>query len=137
MSSQPALTLGRHWAGRCSIMIYGVHALIYTKDADAVRAFLRDVLGWPYVDSGGGWLIFAMPPAEVGVHPSDGEGVHELHLMCDDLDATMAELAAKGVEFTGDVGEQEYGRTATIKLPGGGSLGLYQPKHPIALNRVL
>jgi predicted enzyme related to lactoylglutathione lyase len=116
-------------------MIYGVHSLIYTRDAEAVRAFLRDVLGWSHVDSGGGWLIFAMPPAEVGVHPSDGESVHELHLMCDDLDATMAELATKGVEFVGGVSEQEYGRAATIKLPGGGSLGLYQPKHPIALDR--
>lgn len=116
-------------------MIYGVHSLIYTRDAEAVRAFLRDVLGWSYVDSGGGWLIFAMPPAEVGVHPADGEGAHELHLMCDDLDATMAELAAKGVEFIGGVSEREYGRVTTIKLPGGGQLGLYQPKHPIALDR--
>jgi catechol 2,3-dioxygenase-like lactoylglutathione lyase family enzyme len=117
-------------------MIYGVHSLIYTRDAEAVRAFLRDVLGWSYVDSGGGgWLIFAMPPAEVGVHPTDGEGVHELYLMCDDLDATMAELAAKGVEFTGGVSERSYGRATTIKLPGGGPLGLYQPKHPVALDR--
>ena len=117
-------------------MIYGVHALIYTRQAEAVRAFLRDVLGWSHVDIGGGWLIFAMPPAEVGVHPTGGDGAHELWLMCDDLDETMAELAARGVEFTGGVHDEDFGRSATIKLPeDGGKLGIYQPKHPIALER--
>lgn len=118
-------------------MIYGVHALIYTKQAEAVRAFLRDTIGWSYVDTGGGWLIFAMPPAEVGVHPADeGAGTHELHLMCDDIEATVAELTAKGVEFTGGIQDLDYGRVTTIKLPSdGGELGLYQPTHPIALTR--
>ena len=117
-------------------MIYGVHALIYTQQAEAVRAFLRDVLGWSHVDAGHGWLIFAMPPAEVGVHPTDGDGVHELYLLCDDLDETMAELTAKGVEFTGGVHDLDFGRTATIKLPAdGGTLGIYQAKHPLAIER--
>ena len=119
-------------------MIYGVHSLIYTRQAEAVRAFLRDVLGWPHVDAGGGWLIFAMPPAEVGVHPTDGDGMHELYLLCDDLDETMAELSAKGVEFTGGVHDEDWGRSTMIKLPkGGGELGIYQPKHPLALTRDL
>jgi catechol 2,3-dioxygenase-like lactoylglutathione lyase family enzyme len=117
-------------------MIFGVHSLIYTRQAEAVRAFLRDVLGWSYIDEGGGWLIFALPPAELGVHPTDGDSSHELHLMCDDLDATMAELAAKGVEFVGGVAERDYGRVTTIRLPDdGGQLGLYQPTHPLALKR--
>ena len=117
-------------------MIYGVHALIYTKQAEAVRAFLRDTLGWSYVDTGGGWLIFAMPPAELGVHPADGASVHELHLMCDDIDATVADLTAKGVEFTSGIEDRDYGRVTTIKLPAdGGELGLYQPIHPVALTR--
>lgn len=113
-------------------MITAVHALIYSKQAEEVRAFLRDTLGLPHVDSGGGWLIFALPPAEVGVHPSDGDTTHQLFLMCDDLDATMAELAAKGVELTGKVTEQEWGRETAIKLPDGSLLGLYQPLHPTA-----
>jgi hypothetical protein len=116
-------------------MIFGVHALIYTRRAEAVRAFLRDVIGWSHVDDGGGWLIFAMPPAEVGVHPVDGDGFHELHLMCDDLEATMAELAGKGVEFIGGVDEREYGIVTTIKLPDGSGLGLYQPTHALAVKR--
>jgi len=115
-------------------MITAVHALIYSKQADAVREFLRDTLGLPHVDSGGGWLIFALPPAELGVHPTDGDGRHELFLMCDDLDATMAELAAKGVELTGEVHDQEWGRETAIRLPGGDLLGLYQPKHAAAYN---
>jgi catechol 2,3-dioxygenase-like lactoylglutathione lyase family enzyme len=115
-------------------MITAMHALIYSKDPDGVREFLRDKLGLRYVDSGGGWLIFALPPAELGVHPTDGGGKHELYLMCDDLDATMAELAAKGVEFTGEVHEQDWGRETAIRLPGGDTLGLYQPRHPPAFN---
>jgi catechol 2,3-dioxygenase-like lactoylglutathione lyase family enzyme len=118
-------------------MITAMHALIYTKNPDEVREFLRDKLNLPYVDSGGGWLIFALPPAEVGVHPTDGTdstGKHELYLMCDDLEATMAELAAKGVEFTGDVHEQGWGRVTEIRLPGGDTFGLYQPLHPPAFN---
>lgn len=115
-------------------MITAMHALIYSKDADAVRDFLRDKIGLPFVDAGGGWLIFALPPAEVGVHPSDGagDGRHELYLMCDDLEATMAELTAKGVEFDGGVHDEDWGREIAIKLPDGGTLGLYQPKHATA-----
>lgn len=116
-------------------MIFGVHALIHTQRAEAVRAFLRDVVGWSHVDDGGGWLIFAMPPAEVGVHPTDGAGSVELHLMCDDLEATMAELAAKGVEFAGGVEDRDYGMVTTIRLPDGSGLGLYQPRHALALER--
>lgn len=115
-------------------MITALHALIYTKNPDEVREFLRDKLNLPYVDSGGGWLIFALPPAEVGVHPIDGAGKHELYLMCDDLDATVAELTAKGVEFAGEVHEQDWGRQIAIRLPGGDTLGLYQPLHPPAFN---
>lgn len=113
-------------------MITAVHALIYSQDADGVRDFLRDKLGLPSVDSGGGWLIFALPPAEVGVHPVEGRTQHELFLMCDDLQATVAELTAKGVEFTGGVQERGWGHETAIKLPDGSTLGLYQPLHPIA-----
>ena len=115
-------------------MITAMHALIYSEQADAVREYLRDKLDLPFVDSGGGWLIFALPPAEVAVHPTDGDTRHELFLMCDDLEATMAQLSAKGVEFTGDVREQDWGRETAIKLPDGSTLGLYQPLHPTAHN---
>lgn len=113
-------------------MINAVHLLIYTTDVEADRAFLRDVLGLPYVDDGGGWLIFKLPPAEVGVHPTEGAPHHELHLMCDNLDATIAELTAKGVELAAPVTEQSYGITTEIRLPGGGTVGLYQPRHALA-----
>ena len=115
-------------------MITGVHALVYSPDAPAVRAFIRDVLGWSHVDGGGGWLIFAMPPAEVGVHPTDGPGSQELWLMCDDIEATVAELTAKGVEFTGPPSDQRFGVAASIKLPDGGTLGIYQPRHATAVS---
>ena len=115
-------------------MITAMHALMYSKDAEALRDFLRDKLGLPFVDSGGGWLIFALPPAEVAVHPTDGDGEHELYLMCDDLEATMAELTAKGVEFDGGVQEQGWGRVTAIRLPDGGTLGLYQPQHATAFD---
>ena len=113
--------------------INGVHALIYTKQADAVRAFLRDVLEWPYVDAHDGWLIFAMPPAEVGVHPTDGASSQELWLMCDDLAMTTQELRAKGVEVS-DAQQTNFGATATITLPDGSGLGLYQPRHATPLD---
>jgi catechol 2,3-dioxygenase-like lactoylglutathione lyase family enzyme len=116
-------------------MINGVHALVYTPQAEAVRAFLRDILGWSSVDAGGGWLIFGLPPAELGVHPTDGPPVHELYLMCDDIDSTVADLTGKGVEFAGPVSDEGFGRVAMIKLPnGGGELGLYEPRHPTALH---
>jgi predicted enzyme related to lactoylglutathione lyase len=116
-------------------MITGVHALIFNQDADAVRAFVRDVLGFKSIDVGGGWLIFALPPAELGVHPTDGDGPghHELYLMCDDIDQTVAELTAKGVQFTGPVADQGFGRITSFKIPGGAELALYQPRHPTAI----
>jgi predicted enzyme related to lactoylglutathione lyase len=116
-------------------MITGVHALIFNKDADAVRSFVRDVLGFSSVDAGGGWLIFALPPAELGVHPADSEdqGHHELYLMCDDIDRTMAELIDKGVEFTGPVRDQGFGRVTSFRIPGGAELALYEPRHPTAI----
>ena len=113
-------------------MIMGVHALVYAKNAERVRAFFKDVLGFASVDAGHGWLIFALPPAELGIHPSD-ESYSELYLMCDDVHATVAELKNKGVEFTRPVSDQGFGWVTSIQLPGGGELGLYQPKHPTAL----
>lgn len=113
-------------------MITGAHAIIYSDAAEEVRAFLRDVLGFASVDAGGGWLIFALPPAELAVHPAEGEGRHELYLMCDDIDATIAELSAKGVQFK-PVNDQRWGRVTSLTLPGGGELGLYQPRHPTAV----
>jgi len=116
-------------------MINGLHAILYSKDADKARAFLRDVLGFKSVDAGHGWLIFAAPPAELAAHPSE-EGDkphHELYLMCDDLKATMKELEDKGAKC-GAVTEARWGSITTIQIPGGGELGLYQPKHPTALN---
>ena len=114
------------------IMINGIHALIYAEDADKVRAFFKDVLGFPAVDAGQGWLIFALPPAELGIHPTDGETHHELYLMCDDVERTIADLKQKGVECAPiqDVG---WGRLTSLTVPGGGTLGLYQPRHPTAL----
>jgi len=111
-------------------MINAMHLLIYSTDAAADRAFLRDVLGFPYADDGDGWLIFKVPPAELGVHPTEaGTERHELFFMCDDVEATVAELAAKGVELTRPVRDDGFGLTTEIRLPGGGTLGLYEPKH--------
>lgn len=112
--------------------ITGAHVLLYTPEADAVRAVLGDVFGWKAVDAGEGWLIFAMPPAEVGVHPADAPR-HELTLMCDDLTATMGDLRAKGIEFRGDPVQAGWGVTATMVLPGGLDVMLYQPRHPTAI----
>jgi catechol 2,3-dioxygenase-like lactoylglutathione lyase family enzyme len=111
-------------------MITGAHAIVYSRDAEADRAFFRDVLGFRSVDAGGGWLIFALPPAELAAHPAD-EGRHELYLMCDDIEATVAELERKGVEFARRVSDEGFGLLTAIKLPGGGELGLYEPRHPI------
>ncbi|HXP19322.1 MAG TPA: VOC family protein [Streptosporangiaceae bacterium] len=117
-------------------MITGTHAIIYAEDAEQTRAFFRDVIGLPSVDAGGGWLIFRLPPAELGIHPTGGgearSGAHELYLMCDDIAATMAELGARGAEFTSPVADRGFGLMATLRVPGGGELGLYQPKHPTA-----
>ena len=115
-------------------MISGVHAILYSKDAEGVRAFLRDVLELPSVDAGGGWLIFALPPAELAAHPTESDGHHELYLMCDDINATVAELKAKGVEFTKEISDEGFGLLTALRLPGGGELGLYEPRHPTAIS---
>jgi catechol 2,3-dioxygenase-like lactoylglutathione lyase family enzyme len=115
-------------------MIRGAHVILYSSDADADRAFLRDVLGLPNVDSGGGWLIFRLPPAEVAVHPADTSGAAELYLVCDDVDATVTDLRGRGVEFEGEISDQGWGRLATIQLPGGGRLGVYEARHTTAFD---
>lgn len=112
-------------------MITGAHAVIFTEDANGVRAFLRDVLGLSSVDAGNGWPIFALPPAELAAHPTDGTGYHELHLMCDDIHATVDELTSKGVEFSRPISDEGFGLLTMIELPGRGELGLYEPRHPI------
>jgi catechol 2,3-dioxygenase-like lactoylglutathione lyase family enzyme len=115
-------------------MINGVHVIIYSGDAEADRRFLADVVGFGSVDAGDGWLLFRAPPAEIAVHPTEGPGGHELYLMCDDIGATMADLTAKGVELT-PVADRGWGLLSTITLPGGGRLGIYQPRHPTAHDR--
>ena len=114
-------------------MITGVHAIVFSPEAEQVRAFFADVVGMPSVDAGGGWLIFALPPAELAVHPADGAGRHELYLMCDDIQATLAELRGKGVEVAQDVSDQGWGLLAAIRLPDGSELPIYQPRHPSPL----
>jgi catechol 2,3-dioxygenase-like lactoylglutathione lyase family enzyme len=114
-------------------MITGAHAVIFTKDAERDRAFFRDVLEFPAVDAGGGWLIFALPPAELAAHPAEEGGQHELYLMCDDVEATIADLKAKGVDVARPVSDEGFGLLTAIQLPGGGELGLYQPRHPSPL----
>jgi len=109
-------------------VITGAHAIVYSEDAGAARAFFRDVLSFDSVDAGGGWLIFALPPSEVAVHP--GAAKHELYLICDDLEATIAELEAKGAEIAGPPSDQGWGRLTAVKVPGGGEVGLYEPRHP-------
>jgi catechol 2,3-dioxygenase-like lactoylglutathione lyase family enzyme len=113
-------------------MFSGAHVIVHSKNAEADRTFFRDVLGFKSVDAGHGWLIFALPPAEAAIHPSDAGGVHELYFMCDDLNAEMASLAKKGVECS-KVEEARWGSITKMRLPGGGEVGLYQPKHPTAL----
>ena len=111
-------------------MIIGVHAIIFTRDAEADRAFFRDVLDLPSVDAGGGWLIFALPPAELAAHPTDRDAHHELYLMCEDVRATIQELRAKGVEFTKEISDEGFGRMTAFRLPGGSEIAVYEPRHP-------
>jgi hypothetical protein len=112
------------------VAVKGVHVLLYTPEPEALRAALRDALGWDdFVDIGAGWLIFALPPAELGVHPSDGDTKHQLTLMCDDLEATIAQLRAKGLELRGEPLDESFGITTTLVLPGGVEVMLYEPKH--------
>jgi catechol 2,3-dioxygenase-like lactoylglutathione lyase family enzyme len=115
-------------------MIFGAHVIVYSKDAAADRAFLRDVLGFTSVDAGRGWLIFALPPAEIAVHPAEENNRHELYFMCDDLKAEISALGKKGVRCS-DAQEARWGSIVKIRLPGGGEVGLYQPKHPVAVPR--
>ena len=113
-------------------MINGAHVIVYSKDAEADRAFLRDALGFSHIDVGQGWLLFKLPPAEMAVHPSDENNKHELFLMCDDIDRTVDELTAKGAEFAAPISTARFGRLTRIRIPGGGEIGLYQPSHPTA-----
>ena len=124
-------------------MINAAHVVIYTRNAEADRAFFRDVLKLASVDAGEGWLIFALPPAELGIHPTDEKawpgsdalkGHHQLYLMCDNVESTVQELKAKGVEFTQPVNDTGWGLLTALKLPGGSELWLYQPKHPSPLS---
>jgi catechol 2,3-dioxygenase-like lactoylglutathione lyase family enzyme len=110
-------------------VITGIHAIVFSPDAEKVRGFFADVLGLSSVDAGGGWLIFALPPAELAVHPADGDGRHELYLMCDDIHATLAELQGKGVEVARGVSDQGWGLVAAVRLPDGGELPIYEPRH--------
>jgi predicted enzyme related to lactoylglutathione lyase len=111
-------------------VITGMHAIVFSPDAEKVRAFFGDVLELPSVDAGGGWLIYAMPPAELAVHPAEGEARHELYLMCDDIHATLADLRAKGAEVVGDVTDQGWGLLAAVRLPDGSEFPIYEPRHP-------
>jgi catechol 2,3-dioxygenase-like lactoylglutathione lyase family enzyme len=114
-------------------VITGMHAIVFSSEAEKVRAFFADVLGMPSVDAGGGWLIFAMPPAELAVHPADGDSHHELYLMCDNIQATLAELRARGVEVARGVSDQGWGLLAAIRLPDGSEFPIYEPRHPSPL----
>jgi catechol 2,3-dioxygenase-like lactoylglutathione lyase family enzyme len=116
-----------------NIVISGAHVIVYSKDAEADRVFFRDVLGLASVDAGHGWLIFALPPAEAAFHPAEDNDRHELYFICEDLEAEMAILVGKGVACSA-VQEARWGSITKIRLPGGGELGLYQPKHPTALD---
>jgi catechol 2,3-dioxygenase-like lactoylglutathione lyase family enzyme len=113
-------------------MIFGAHVILYSTDVAADRAFLKDVLGLRHVDAGDGWLIFALPPAEIAVHPAE-RPQHELYFMCDDLAGEIASLAKRGVRCS-DVQHARWGSLTSIRLPGGGEVGLYQPKHPTAIS---
>lgn len=120
--------------------IIGAHVLLYTTQAEALRATFRDAFGWSHVDAGGGWLIFALPPAELGVHPAEGPTYksgtrHQLTLMCDDIDATIAELRSKGIEVKGQPVDEGFGVTVMLGLPGGVEVMLYEPRHPVAITR--
>jgi catechol 2,3-dioxygenase-like lactoylglutathione lyase family enzyme len=119
--------------------ITGAHMLLYTTEPEALRAALRDVFGWKYVDAGDGWLIFALPPAELGVHPAIGptyeSGVrHQISLMCDDIRKTIAELRAKGIEIRGEPANEGFGITVMLGLPGGVEVMLYEPRHKVAID---
>lgn len=111
-------------------MITGMHAVVYSKEAERTREFFRDILRLDSVDAGGGWLIFTLPPSELAVHPTDGDGSHELFLVCDDVEQTTRELALKGVSTVEPITEQRWGRLTRLRLPSGDEIGLYEPRHP-------
>jgi predicted enzyme related to lactoylglutathione lyase len=116
-------------------MINGVHTIIFSSKAEEMRAFLRDVLGLASVDAGGGWLIFALPPAELAVHPDQGPTRQELYLLCDDIEATLGELRERGVEVTQPVSDQGWGLLSALRMPDGSEMPIYQPKHATAISR--
>ena len=119
----------------CVVMLTGMHTLVYAEDADAARAFFRDILRWPNVDAHEGWLIFGTGPSELGVHPVEGGPMHhEISLMCEDIDGTVAELASRGASFSGAIEARGFGRTITLQVPGGGEMLLYEPRHPTAVD---
>jgi hypothetical protein len=113
-------------------MIIGTHTVLFSTEPEATRAFFRDVLSLGSVDAGGGWLIFALPPGELGVHPTNEGPQHELYLLCDEVTATVADLTARGAEFEGPPEDQRFGIVARMRVPGAGTIGVYQPHHPIA-----
>jgi catechol 2,3-dioxygenase-like lactoylglutathione lyase family enzyme len=120
--------------------IIGTHMLFYTTEPEALRAMLRDVFGFSFVDAHDGWLIFALPPAEVGVHPAEGPNYeagarHQISFMCDDIHATVQELRTKGVAVKGEPEDEGWGITVTVALPGGCDVMVYQPRHPLAIGR--
>jgi hypothetical protein len=120
--------------------IVGAHVLLYTSEPDALRATVRDVFKWKHVDAGDGWLIFSLPPAELGVHPAEGPtyelGIrHQFTLMCDDIEATTRDLRAKGIEVKGQPQDEGFGITVMLSLPGGVEVLLYEPRHPVAIAR--
>jgi hypothetical protein len=115
-------------------LINGVHAIVFSDDAEGVRAFFRDILELPSVDAGGGWLIFALPPAELAAHPGGDGSRHELYLMCNDIGTTVEQLKTKGVEFTREISDEGFGLMTALRLPGGGELAIYEPRHPSPLS---
>jgi hypothetical protein len=133
---QPSARLHRSSRGHLSFasseepLITGMHAVVYSRDAEADRAFFRDALGFPFVDAGDGWLIFALPPSEVACHPDETGGKHELYLMCDDVKAEVSRLSKKNIEC-GPVSDEGWGLLTMLRLPSGGELGLYQPRHAV------
>jgi catechol 2,3-dioxygenase-like lactoylglutathione lyase family enzyme len=135
--SRTAIVRPRSGAYDFGTVIIGVHAIIFTSDAEADRAFFREVLDLPSVDAGEGWLIFALPPAELAAHPTDGDAHHELYLMCEDVRATIEELRAKGVEFTKEISDEGFGLLTKFRLPGGSEIALYEPRHPSPISSTL
>lgn len=114
-------------------MIAGAHTIVHANDPEAARAFFLDVLGFDAVDAGGGWLIFALPPGELAVHPAAEAGRHELYLMCHDIEATVSALTGRGVEFTTPISDEGWGLLTRFRVPGAGEIGLYEPRHPSPL----